>query len=83
MNPPIHSTATAVPPPRLWSSLSDATDAARAAVKRIDAWLAARKRAAEDRDTLANMSARQLRDIGIVRSETSVIDPTRSCDYLR
>jgi uncharacterized protein YjiS (DUF1127 family) len=44
---------------------------ARAAVQRIDAWLAAQRRAVEDRDAIANMSVRQLRDIGIERSSAS------------
>lgn len=37
----------------------------RAGAKRLDAWLAARDRAASDADALCAMSERELRDIGL------------------
>jgi uncharacterized protein YjiS (DUF1127 family) len=40
---------------------------------RVDAWLAARKRAADDREALAGMSDRDLMDIGISRASVDAI----------
>jgi len=43
----------------------------RSAIQRLAAWRTARRRAAQERDALANMSARQLRDIGIAQWGTN------------
>lgn len=48
--------------------------------KRLDVWLATRKRAADDRDVLAGMSDRELRDIGISRAS---IDPIADGIWMR
>lgn len=84
MSAPIHSTATAGLPPRLGAALSEVMRVLRAGAQTVDAWRAARRRAAQDREALANMSARQLRDIGIVRWDTDVaVDKASIGDYLR
>jgi uncharacterized protein YjiS (DUF1127 family) len=48
--------------------------------RRIDAWLAARFRAAQDRAALAQMSDRELHDIGISRGS---VEPIASGTWLR
>ena len=64
-----YQTATAtLPCPR-----SSADGAVRSIAQRIDAWFEARKRAAEDREILANMSDRELRDIGIGRASVNAV----------
>ena len=51
-----------------WSAtLRNLIDALRAVARRIDAWSAARARVAADREILANMSDRELLDIGLER----------------
>jgi uncharacterized protein YjiS (DUF1127 family) len=51
-----------------WSAtLRNLIDAWRAIARRIDAWSAARARVASDREILANMSDRELLDIGLER----------------
>ena len=52
-----------------WSSpgLRNLLHAWHAIVRRVDAWSAARARVAADREILANMSDRELLDIGIER----------------
>ena len=61
------ATATLPCPP------SSAVGTLRSIARRIDAWLKIRRRAAEDRDTLAGMSDRDLRDIGIVRASVNAV----------
>lgn len=57
--------AATIPP---WSAtLRNLIDAWRAIARRIDAWSAARARVAADREILANMSDRELLDIGLER----------------
>jgi uncharacterized protein YjiS (DUF1127 family) len=76
------STAAAAPLPRSPAALAAALCALRTFVQRADAWLAARKRAREDRRTLAAMSDRELRDIGIDRgSVAAVADGAWTRDY--
>jgi len=60
--------------------LHDAADTLRAAAERLDAWLAARKRAADDLDALAAMSERELRDIGVSRAS---IDAVANLEWMR
>ncbi len=80
MSTPMYSTASAGPPPRLGSALSEAIRMLRVAAQRVGAWRTAKKRAAEDREALANMSARQLRDIGISRAVASTLVDTPCVD---
>lgn len=47
--------------------------ALRTTLRRIEAWFEARKRAAEDREVLASMSDRDLRDIGIERASVNAV----------
>ncbi|CAG1005014.1 hypothetical protein BURK1_03164 [Burkholderiales bacterium] len=68
MNTPITPAATAATLPRVPSPLGEALRWLRAMALRVDAWLGARKRAAEDLDALAAMSDRDLLDIGIDRA---------------
>jgi uncharacterized protein YjiS (DUF1127 family) len=67
MNTANHPATTAATLPRSPAALGEALRALRAVAQRLDAWLEARKRAAEDRDTLARMSDRDLHDIGLER----------------
>lgn len=62
----------------LW--LADGAQALRAFAARIDAWLALRRRAADDLDVLARMSDRELHDIGIRRASIGAI---ASADWTR
>ena len=48
-------------------ALAVAAQTLSAAAQRLDAWLARRKRAAQDYADLAQMSDRELRDIGLAR----------------
>lgn len=48
-------------------ALAASAHALSALAQRLDAWLAHRKRAAQDYADLAQMSDRELRDIGIAR----------------
>ena len=70
MHPPI---AAANPPRPVQSQFSDAIHALLAIARSIDAWLAARQRAAQDLDALASMSDRELRDIGMNRASTHFV----------
>jgi uncharacterized protein YjiS (DUF1127 family) len=58
-----------------WSgeALRRCTMALRPLARRVDAWLALRKRAADDLDALAAMSERELRDIGVSRASIHAI----------
>jgi len=52
----------------LWKAaaiLRAGADALHGNAQRLDAWLAARAKASDDRDALCAMSERELRDIGI------------------
>lgn len=65
--------AAARPPSPVLSMFSAAIDALHAIARSIDAWLAARQRAAEDLDAFASMSERELRDIGMNRASTNFV----------
>ena len=65
--------ATANPPGPVLSTFSDAINALHAIARSIDAWLAARQRAAQDLDAFASMSDRELRDIGMNRASTHFV----------
>ena len=83
MNFSFDSTNTATLP-RLPRSRRESRRTVRAVLQAFDAWLKARKRIAEDRDALANMSDRELRDIGIERaSVNSVADGAWVREYPR
>ncbi len=73
MATPIHSAAAAAPLRAPPSALIDAMNALRRVAQSIDAWLDARERAAADRDLLARMSDRELKDIGIDRGSASAV----------
>jgi len=67
--------ATSIASPRLPSGgagslarLAVLVAAVRTGLERLDAWLAARRRAAQDRADLATMSERELADIGLPRA---------------
>ncbi|HEY8244917.1 MAG TPA: DUF1127 domain-containing protein [Casimicrobiaceae bacterium] len=51
-------------------TLGRIADYAIAKARALDAWLATRRRAAQDRDDLAAMSDRELLDIGLSRAST-------------
>ena len=53
---------------RAHPALAEALRAVVALARKFDAWLAQRRRTAEDRATLAGMSDRDLLDIGISRA---------------
>ena len=75
-------TATSLPPQSPSSALIDVMNALHGLAQRIDAWLATRERAAQDRDTLARMSDRELLDIGLGRGTLkSIADGARVRDY--
>ena len=59
--------------PRIALAAVAAAEALHALALRVDAWLAARRRAADDRQALANMSDRDLSDIGVVRASVDAI----------
>jgi uncharacterized protein YjiS (DUF1127 family) len=58
----------------LW--LEAGAQALRAFAARTDAWLALRRRAADDLEVLARMSDRELQDIGIGRASIGAIAST-------
>ena len=59
--------------PRIALAAVAAAEALHALALRVDTWLAARRRAAADRQALANMSDRDLSDIGVVRASVDAI----------
>ena len=61
------------PPQDFVERLTTIVGALRALTRRIDAWREARRRAAEDRAALANMSDRELHDIGISRTSIEAV----------
>ena len=66
------------------SVLLDAARALRRLAVRLDAEIASRKRAAQDRYQLNEMSERDLRDIGVSRSSIDAIaNNVWTRDYLR
>lgn len=72
--------ATSIASPRLPSGgagslarLAVLVAAVRTGLERFDAWLAARRRAAQDRADLAAMGDRELADIGLPRAS---VEPT-------
>lgn len=60
-------------PARFADTLAGGAAAWRSLARRFAAWLAHRKRAADDFDTLARMSERELHDIGISRGSLRTI----------
>ncbi|HVJ72433.1 MAG TPA: DUF1127 domain-containing protein [Casimicrobiaceae bacterium] len=58
---------------RLALALAVVLRALRTQARRLDAWFAARKRAAQDRRDLATMSDRELADIGVSRASVDAI----------
>ena len=74
MSTPMHaSTTLASPSGPFTSAFSVAMNTWRHLALAIDSWLAARKRIAEDRDSLARMSDRELVDIGINRASVDFV----------
>ena len=74
MNTTMHSpTGAANPSGPVLSAFSDALAALRAIARSVDAWVAARQRAAQDLDAFACMSDRELRDIGMDRASTNFV----------
>ncbi len=74
MNTTMHShAATAKSPGPVLSTFGDALTTLQAIARSIDAWLAARQRAAQDLDAFASMSDRELRDIGMNRASTNFV----------
>lgn len=63
-----HSAAATAPLARAFIAFGAAWRALGAIGRNLDEWSQARSRAAIDRDALANMSDRELRDIGLHRS---------------
>jgi uncharacterized protein YjiS (DUF1127 family) len=55
------------------AAFSGAMNTWRHFVQAIDSWLAARKRIADDRDSLARMSDRELVDIGMNRASVDFV----------
>jgi uncharacterized protein YjiS (DUF1127 family) len=53
--------------------LTEALNALHGIARRIDAWLATRKRASADLDSLARMSDRELSDIGLDRASVNFV----------
>ena len=69
-----HTDHTAASGPRPLSGALDGTTSALGAIAQsIQRWHAMRMRASADRDTLANMSDRELLDIGLDRTRANVI----------
>lgn len=58
---------------RFGETLRESAAALHAFARHLDAWLAVRKRAADDREVLTGMSERELRDIGISRASIHAI----------
>ena len=67
-------------PPGSAAFVREAAAALRAWARHVNAWLQRRRRVAADRDALANMSDRELIDIGIPRGS---IDAAASRAWLR
>jgi uncharacterized protein YjiS (DUF1127 family) len=72
-SPPAVLTAPTDTFARIAVALVHGTRALRRHARRLDAWLAARKRAAQDRTDLAAMSDRELADIGVSRASVDAI----------
>ncbi len=73
MNTPTAQAASSSALPRIALLAVAASEALYALALRIDAWLAGRKRAADDRQALAGMSDRDLMDIGVNRASVDAI----------
>ena len=58
---------------RVAVALAYGTRALRRQARHLDAWLEARKRAAQDRTDLAAMSDRELADIGVNRASVEAV----------
>ncbi len=65
--------AGGVAAPRRTAFLRDAGRALRALLRHAEAWHQRRRRAAADREALANMSDRELIDIGIPRGSMHAV----------
>ena len=66
-----HATPTALTAPT--DTLARIAELAAGYARAIDAWLAHRRRAAQDRADLASMSERELADIGVSRASVDAI----------
>jgi len=73
MNAPTAQAASSAPSSRIAVLAVAAAQVLYTLALRADAWLAARKRAAEDRQALARMSDRDLMDIGVSRASVDAI----------
>jgi uncharacterized protein YjiS (DUF1127 family) len=74
MSTPMHApTPMASPSSPLVSAVGEAMNTLRHCVLAIDSWLAARKRIAQDRDSLSKMSDRELVDIGMNRASVDFV----------
>jgi uncharacterized protein YjiS (DUF1127 family) len=73
MNAPTTHAAYSSALPRIALLAVAAAEALYAVALRIDAWLARRRHAADDREALASMSDRDLMDIGINRASVDAV----------
>jgi uncharacterized protein YjiS (DUF1127 family) len=74
MSSPVHECTAPAPHFRpLPSVLIDAMRTLSVLVRSFDGWLAVRRRMAADRDVLANMSDRELGDIGLPRASVTFV----------
>ena len=73
LNAPMSSTTPPIALPAAAAAIAAAAQRWRALVSFAQAWSAARRRAADDRDALANMSDRELQDIGISRATAGAV----------
>ena len=73
MYTPTAPNASSVAFPTIHAVAADAMQSLRALLSFVEAWSAARKRVADDREALASMSDRQLIDIGISRATADEI----------
>jgi len=69
----LHQAASAAPPTPLGLAIAAALRALGAIARGVRAWLEAGRRAASDRDALASMSDRELKDIGLHRASASAV----------
>ena len=68
MTHPLQNTANAAPMVGWFATLAESMRALHALARKLDAWLAQRRRAASDQAALASMSDRDLLDIGVSRA---------------
>ena len=73
MNCQSHSTLAVTQSQQLPPVLAEAVNTVHAFARRIDSWLATRRRASDDLDALARMSDRELIDIGLDRASVDYV----------